>query len=58
MTHVSNNRFFSKSLLVVANLCNLHFFANKFVCTALTDRSTTPILLKIDIHVRCMMMHV
>ena len=33
MMHV----FFSKLLLVVANLCNLRLFANKFVCTVLTD---------------------
>ena len=30
----------SKLLLVVANLCNLQFFANKFVCTVLTDLLT------------------
>ena len=28
---------FSKLLLVAANLCNLRFFANKFVCMILTD---------------------
>ena len=49
---------FSKVLLVVANLCNLQFFANKFVYTVLTDRSTNPILLKIDMHVRFQMMRV
>ena len=49
---------FSKFVLQVANLCNLQFFANKFVCTVLTDRSTKPILLKIDVHVRLTMMHV
>ena len=27
MIHVRDNRFFSKLLLVVANLCNLRFFA-------------------------------
>ena len=38
---VSNNRFFSKLLLVVANLCNSYdFLANKFVCTVLTDLLT------------------
>ena len=26
-----------KILLVVANLCNLRFFPNKFVCTVMTD---------------------
>ena len=36
----------------------LAIFANIFVCTVMTDRSTNPILLKIDIHVRFMMMHV
>ena len=36
----------------------LSFFANIFVRTVLTDRSTNPILLKIDIHVRFIMMHV
>ena len=30
----------------------------RFVCTVSIDRSTTPILLKIDIHVRFAMMHV
>ena len=33
-------------------------FANKFVCTVMNDRSIGPILLKIDIHVRFMMMYV
>ena len=33
-------------------------FANKFVCTVYTNRSTNPILLKIDMHVRFTMMHV
>ena len=32
--------FFSKLLLVVANLCNLRYCANKFVCTVLTDLQT------------------
>ena len=32
--------FFSKLLLVVANLCNFHLFANKCVCTVLTDLLT------------------
>ena len=40
MKNVSNNRFLSKLLLVVANLCNLPYFANKFVCTVLTDLQT------------------
>ena len=30
----------SKLLLVVANLCHLPFFANKLVCTVLTDLLT------------------
>ena len=29
-----------KLLLQVVNLCNLHFFANTFVCTVLTDLQT------------------
>ena len=32
--------FFSKLLLVIANLCNLPFFANTFVCMVLTDLLT------------------
>ena len=32
-----DRRDFSKFELQVANLCNLQFFANKFVCTVLTD---------------------
>ena len=35
ITHVGNNGFFLKLLLVVANLYNLQFFASKFVCTGL-----------------------
>ena len=44
--------FFSKLPLVVANLCNLRLFADKSVYGC--DRSTNPVLLKIDIdvHVR------
>ena len=51
------NVFFSKLILVVANLCNLRYCANKFVCMILTDLYTNSILLKIDIHVRFMKMH-
>ena len=57
VVHV-RRRNFSKFELQVANLCNLRVFANKFVCTVLTDRSTDPVLLKIDIHVRFTKMHV
>ena len=32
--------FFTKLLLVVTNLCNLLYFANKLVCTVLTDLLT------------------
>ena len=35
-----NNHFFSKLLLVVANLCKLRLFANIFVCTVWTDLLT------------------
>ena len=49
--------FFSKLLMVVANLCNLRYCANKFVCTVLTDLQTR-FLLKIDIHLRFMKMSV
>ena len=40
MTHFSNNQFFSKLLLEVANLCNLRFVANEFVCSVMTDLLT------------------
>ena len=32
--------FFSKLLLVVANVCNLQLFVNIFVCMVLTDLLT------------------
>ena len=37
---MSKRIVFTKLLLVVANLCNLRYFANKFVCTVLTDLQT------------------
>ena len=40
MMHVQKDWFSSKLLLVVANLCNLRYCANKFVCTLLTDLLT------------------
>ena len=40
MMHVQKDWFSSKLLLVVANLCNLRYCANKFVCTVLTDLLT------------------
>ena len=43
---------FSKLLLVVANLYNLRFFANRLCARFSSDLRTNPILLKIDIHVR------
>ena len=51
--HVGKDQF-PKFEWQVANLCNLRLFANKLVCTVLTDL----ILLKIDIHVRFTMIHV
>ena len=48
---------FLKLLLVVANLCNLPFFANILVCTVLTDLLIR-VCKKIDIHARYTMMHV
>ena len=37
MMHAWKSRFFKKLLLVVANLYNLHFFLNTFVCKIMTD---------------------
>ena len=39
-TRIASRASCSKLLLVVANLCDLQYFANKFVCTVLTDLLT------------------
>ena len=36
----------TKLLLVIANLCNMHFFANTIVCTVLTELLDTSSLEK------------
>ena len=54
---MSERSLVSKFELQVANLCNLRLFANSF-CVHGFHSSTDPILLKIDLHVRCTIMHV
>ena len=56
-TRIASRASCLKLLLVVANLCNLRFFC-EYTCEHGYDLCFNPILLKIDIHVRFMMMHV